>query len=87
MLYLYKRQRKPKGQSKKDNPELLTTLGTQDTGRRQHKSKPNKARNKQTKESKTKHKTQDEDKHITKVINKQTNKTKKKQKNKISKQT
>ena len=59
MLYLYKRQRKPKGQSKKDNPEMLATLDTQDTGRRQHKSKPNKARNKQTnkgKQDKTHHK-------------------------------
>ena len=29
-LSLYKRQRKPKGQSKKDNPEKLATQGTQD---------------------------------------------------------
>ena len=27
-----KRQRKPKGQSRMDNPETLATLGTQDTG-------------------------------------------------------
>jgi hypothetical protein len=27
-------QRKQKGQSRTDNPETLTTLGTQDTGRR-----------------------------------------------------
>jgi len=30
-----KRQRKPKGQSRMDNPGKLATLGTQDTGRRQ----------------------------------------------------
>ena len=34
-----KRQRKPKGQSRMNTPETLTTLGTQDTGRRQ-KTKP-----------------------------------------------
>ena len=28
-----KRQRKPMRQSKMDNPEILATLGTQDTGR------------------------------------------------------
>ena len=33
-----KHQRKPKGQSKMDNPEKLATLGTQDTGRRQTKN-------------------------------------------------
>ena len=27
-----KRQRKPKGQQRMDNPETLATLGTQDTG-------------------------------------------------------
>jgi len=30
-----KRSRKPKGQSRMDNPETLATLETQDTGRRQ----------------------------------------------------
>ena len=29
-----KRLRKPKGQSRMDNPETLPTLGTQDTGRK-----------------------------------------------------
>jgi hypothetical protein len=31
--------RKPKGQSRMDNPETVTTLGTQDTGQRLQKSK------------------------------------------------
>jgi hypothetical protein len=31
VYYTNKRQRKPKGQLKKDNTEKLTTLGTQDT--------------------------------------------------------
>ena len=34
-----KRQRKPKGQSRMDNPEKLVTFGTQNTGRRQKKKK------------------------------------------------
>ena len=34
-----KRQRKPKGQSRMDNPEKLVTFGTQNTGRRQKKTK------------------------------------------------
>ena len=32
---------KPKGQSRMDNPEKLTTLGTQDTTRSQTKQKHN----------------------------------------------
>ena len=41
ILYIFifpinKRQRKPKGQSRMNNPERLATLVTQDTGRRQH---------------------------------------------------
>ena len=35
----YKRQRKPKGKYRMDNPQKLATLGTQDTGRRQTKQK------------------------------------------------
>ena len=34
-------KRIPKGQSRIDNPEKLTTYGTQDTGRRQTKQKHN----------------------------------------------
>jgi hypothetical protein len=34
-----KRSRKPKGQSRMDNPETPATVGTQDTGRRQTKHK------------------------------------------------
>ena len=47
-----KRQRKPKEQSKTDNPETLPILGTQDTGRRQTKQK-----NKTNKNTKTTHET------------------------------
>ena len=36
-MSVYKRQRKPKGQSRMNNPEKLETLGTQDTGRRKTK--------------------------------------------------
>jgi len=36
---LKKNERKPKGQSRMDNPEPLATLDTQDTGRRQTKHK------------------------------------------------
>ena len=45
-----KAQRKPKGQSRMDNPETLATLGTQDTGRRKKhptKQKTNKMSNKE----------------------------------------
>jgi hypothetical protein len=34
-LFLSKRQRKPKGQSRMDNLQTLTTMGTQDIGPRQ----------------------------------------------------
>ena len=36
-------QRKPKGQSRIDNPETLATQGTQDTGQRQTKQKKHNA--------------------------------------------
>ena len=36
---IYKYKRKPKGQPRMDNPELLATLGTQDKGQRQTKQK------------------------------------------------
>ena len=36
---LNKRQRKPKGQSRTNNPEKLATVGTQDARRRQRKQK------------------------------------------------
>ena len=45
---LNKRLRKPMGQSRNDNPETLSMLTTQDTGRRQTK---------QSKNKKTKHNT------------------------------
>jgi len=32
----------PKGQSRMDNPEIVDTLGTQDTGRRQQKKRKKK---------------------------------------------
>ena len=38
---LNKRQRIPKGQSKMDNPEKLTTLGTQDEEKQSKKSQHN----------------------------------------------
>ena len=41
-MRLNKRQRQPKGQSRIDNPEKVTTLGTQDTVRRQPKQTKNK---------------------------------------------
>ena len=40
------------GQSKMDNPEILATLGTQDTGRRQAKQKQK--QNKQTNKNRNK---------------------------------
>ena len=40
-MYLKKRQRIPKGQSKKDNPEKLATQGTQDEDK-QNKNNPEK---------------------------------------------
>jgi len=38
-ILVNKRERKPKEQSRIDNPVKLATLGTQDTGRRQTKNK------------------------------------------------
>ena len=64
-----KRQRKPKGQSRMDNPEKLPTLGKQDTERRQAKQinvRENRRGNQEwTTQRKWKHwvhKTQDADK-------------------------
>jgi len=37
MCIINKRVRKPMGQSTMDNPETLTTQGTQDTQRTQHR--------------------------------------------------
>jgi len=38
-MSVYKRQRKPKGQSRMDNPDTLVTLGTQDEDKKKQKSK------------------------------------------------
>ena len=40
MMQLLLRQRKPKGQSRMDNPETLATLGIQDIGRNKRQRKP-----------------------------------------------
>ena len=36
MVHMYKCQRKPKGQSRMDNPKKLAALGTQDNLNRKH---------------------------------------------------
>ena len=42
LLYMYtKRQRIPKGQSKKDNPKKLATQGTQQKEKKQNKTQHN----------------------------------------------
>jgi hypothetical protein len=40
-MSVYKRQRKPKGQSRMDNPDTLVTLGTQDEGKKKTNKKKN----------------------------------------------
>jgi hypothetical protein len=40
-MSVYKRQRKPKGQSRMDNPDTLVTLGTQDEGKKKTNKKQN----------------------------------------------
>ena len=49
-MSVYKRQRKPKGQSRMDNPEKLVTLGTQDEDK---KKKQQKNKQKKTKKNPT----------------------------------
>jgi hypothetical protein len=39
VLFVNNHERKPKWQSRMDNPEKLATLGTQDTGQSQTKQK------------------------------------------------
>ena len=53
---------KTEGQSRMDNPEKLTTFGTQDTGRRQTKLRGNEEWTIQRNWQHLVHKTQDEDK-------------------------
>ena len=50
-MSVYKRQRKPKGQSRMDNPEKLVTLGTQD----EDKKKNNKTINKKKQKKRQQH--------------------------------
>ena len=45
-MSVYKRQRKPKGQSRMDNPDTLVTLGTQDEGKKKTTTKQQQQKNK-----------------------------------------
>ena len=51
-MSVYKRQRKPKGQSRMDNPDTLVTLGTQDEGKKKTNKKKNNNKTTTTKKQK-----------------------------------
>ena len=51
-MSVYKRQRKPKGQSRMDNPDTLVTLGTQDEGKKKTNKKKNNNKTTTTKKKK-----------------------------------
>jgi hypothetical protein len=53
-MSVYKRQRKPKGQSRMDNPDTLVTLGTQDEGKKKTNKKKKKKKTKKKKKKKKK---------------------------------
>jgi hypothetical protein len=51
-MSVYKRQRKPKGQSRKDNPDTLVTLGTKDEGKKKTNKKKTTTKQQQQKNNK-----------------------------------